>query len=173
MLLKSFSANLEFSSILAEKQNLFGLTERGGIIRLKEWSRETSFLSQWTSSLYHPWSPADPCLEALCNLRFLFELKAPAYLLRTVGVTTLMFISSFGRLCRDLLEKLFEFVFRMDSGPFICRSTESDMTSIISDSANPASFKTSTLSRKLAISCFEIKSFSSGLVLIRKTKKRV
>ena len=34
-LLKSFSANLEFSSILAEKQNLFGLTEKGGIIRLK------------------------------------------------------------------------------------------------------------------------------------------
>ena len=64
-----------------------------------------------------------------------------------VGVTTLMFISLFGRLCPDLLEKLFEFVFRMDSGAFICPSTESDMISIISDSPNPASFKTSTLSR--------------------------
>ena len=135
-LLKSFSANLEFSSILAEKQNLFGLTERGGTIRLKEWSRETSFLSQCTSSLYHLWSPAEPYLDALCNSRFLFELKAAAYLLRTLGVSTLMFTSYFGVLCPDLLEKLFEFVFRMDSGQFICASTESDMISIISDSAN-------------------------------------
>ena len=42
----------------------------------------------------------------------------------------------------------------MDKDPFICPFTESGIISKISESASVASFKASTLSRKLAIMCF-------------------
>lgn len=81
------------------------------------------------------------------TLHVIKELKESDYLLWTVDVSALMVISSFGSLCPDLVEELFDFVLRVDSSTFICPSTESDMISIISKFAGPVFFKTLTLPR--------------------------
>ena len=79
------------------------------------------------------------------------ELKAPAFLLRNVGVSTLLLLFS----CRSarpfLFEELFKFVLGMDMDPFSWISAGSHTVSMISELENPVSFKASTLSRKLAI----------------------
>ena len=47
------------------------------------------------------------------TLHVIKELKESDYLLWTVGVSTLMVISSLGSLCPDLVEELFDFVLRL------------------------------------------------------------
>ena len=132
--LSALSAKSEASSILAEKQNSLGLTVRGESVRLKECSRGNSSPFQV--------NPGEPCLN---DLGFFSVLKAPAFLLRTEGVSALIFLSIFGSSCPDLLIYF----------------TESVIISRISKSANPASFNASILSRKLAIMCFGIKNVQS------------
>ena len=134
--LSALSAKSEASSILAEKQNSLGLTVRGESVRLKECSRGNSSLFQV--------NPGEPCLN---DLGCFSVLKAPAFLLRTEGVSALIFLSIFGSSCPDLLLLNDVFVFG-------CPSTESVIISRIFKSANPASFNASILSRKLAVMCF-------------------
>ena len=89
--------------------------EREETVQLKEESKGTSSLSQR--------SLGEPCLSKLCG--FFSELKTPAFLFRTEGVSALMLTSFFGSSCPDLL--IFEIVLKMDNVPFICPSTESDI----------------------------------------------
>lgn len=54
--LKALTANSDYSSILARKQNLFGITERADNIRLKELSKGIDSLPRR--------NPGEPCSGA-------------------------------------------------------------------------------------------------------------
>ena len=130
---RAFSAKSEVSSISAEKLNLLGLMDRGEAVLLGEKSGQASSLSKL-------------CLgeSYLMDLVCFSALRTHDFLLRVEGVSVLILSGS------SWSESLIFCRFFVS----ICPSTDSDIISKISDSANPASFKASMLSRKLAIMCF-------------------
>ena len=71
--LKALTANSEYSSISAEKRNLFEITEKVDNIRLKELSKGINSFSQRSSQ--------EPYLGTFLILSVLSELKLPGCLL--------------------------------------------------------------------------------------------
>ena len=80
-------------------------------------------------------------------LDYFSVLRVSTFLLRTKSVSAVALLFLAGSSAPDSLMKDEFFV-------SICQSTDSDIISRISESAKPASFKASMLSRKLAIMCF-------------------
>ena len=116
---RAFSAKSEASSISAEKLNLLGLMDRGEAVLLEEKLGRVSSLSKL-------------CLGESClmDLVCFSVLRTDDFLIRVEGVSVLI---PSGSSWSDSLIFCRFFV-------SICSSTDSDIISRISESANPAFF---------------------------------
>ena len=113
---------------------------------LARWREEKGALDQRSSQNGHPlflYCLGEPCLTVLGCFSV---LSTSAFLFRTEGVSLVVSLFLEGSSWLDYLLKDFFVI--------ICPSTDLDIISRISKSANPASFTASMVSRKLAITNF-------------------